>query len=218
MSKVAVIFAGCGYIDGAEVQESVSTLIALEQERIEAELFAPDMDQVHVVNHLNGEEQSSERRNVLIESARITRGNILPLVDLHPKNYAGLVLPGGFGVAKNLSDYFYKGDKMKVDPIFAGILKDFQTARKPIAALCISPIVLAKVFGDSHPTLTLGAAGGAANHAEGFGAKHQIADFTEVVLDEKNRLITSPCYMLESTPLKTFQGTSAVIAAFKKML
>lgn len=216
--KVGVILSGSGFMDGAEIQESVATLMALDLQGFEISCFAPDVDQMHVVNHLKGEESAGETRNVLVESARITRGNISPLEADSCDDMDAVFFPGGFGVAKNLCDYAVKGDAMTVLPVVEEVLKRARAADKPIAALCISPVLLGKVFGDLSPLLTVGAAGPDAENLEKLGGKHEVTSHEGVVVDPDIKLVTGPCYMLEAQPGQIFNGAMKVVEELKKFL
>ncbi len=218
MKKIGVIISGCGVFDGAEIQETVATLAALENHGLEAVCFAPDINQMHVVNHLTQEVAEGEKRNVLVESARIVRGNISSLMENSCDQLDGIILPGGFGAAKNLSDYALKGDQLEVNSILTEVLKKVNRMGKPIAALCISPIVLARVFGDKSPTLTLGADGSDAKNLVTLGGEHQVTTHEEVIVDPQNKLVTGPCYMLDATVGNIIRGADAVVAELKKLI
>ena len=216
--KVAVILSGCGVYDGSEIHESVATLAALENHGLEAVCFAPDVEQMHVINHLIGQPMEGEKRNVLVESARIARGAISALTPDVVDQVDAIILPGGFGAAKNLSNYAVAGADMKVNPIVAEVIKKAHDAGKPVAALCISPVILASIFKDQSPLLTLGSAGDDAKNLEKIGAKHQVTTHEEVVVDENMKLITGPCYMLDATVGQIIRGADAVVAQLKTFL
>ena len=218
MKKIGVILSGCGVYDGAEIHESVAALAALENQGLEAVCFAPDKDQMHVVNHLTGEEAAGEKRNVLVESARIARGAISALKEDSCDDLDAILLPGGFGAAKNLSTYAISGDKMEVDPIVAAVIKRTYDANKPIAALCIAPVILAKLLGDQQPLLTLGAQGADAENLEKMGGAHEPTTHEEVVVDDANKLVTGPCYMLDANIGNIMRGAAAVVEKLKTLL
>lgn len=196
MKKVAVILSGCGVYDGAEIHESVLSLLALAKNGIDYAIFAPNKNQAHVINHRNGEVMNEER-NVLTEAARIARGDISDLNSLDPEDFNGLLLPGGFGVAKNLCTFAFDGVNMTVDPLVEEVIKAFYDSKKVIAALCISPVLLAKIIDGAE--VTIGEDEGTATAIETMGAKHTQAEYTEVVIDKANKIVTGPCYMLDST-------------------
>jgi enhancing lycopene biosynthesis protein 2 len=194
--KVGVILSGCGVYDGAEIHETVITMLALDRHGAEMVLCAPDVQQMHVVNHLTGDVVENERRNVLVESARIARGNIRDVAEVSADELDALILPGGFGAAKNLCDFAVKGSACEVHPEIARLVRDVHAQAKPVAAVCIAPAVLAKVLGDEHPQLTIGTDTGTAAALEALGARHVTCPVTERVVDREHKLITSPAYML----------------------
>lgn len=196
MSKnIAVILSGCGFLDGAEIRESVMTLLALDMEGANYKIFAPNKDQHHVIDHLRGEEVSGETRNVLVESARIARGEIQDITLLDAKDFDALLMPGGFGVAKNLCDFAFKGSTGSVDPQVLEKVKSFSDSSKPIGAICIAPAMMALSVGSSNPTLTIGNDEGTAAEIEKLGAKHQNCDANDCVVDSERKIVTTPAYM-----------------------
>lgn len=216
--KIGVILSGCGVYDGAEIHESVATLYALDEHNLEAVCFAPDIEQMHVVNHLNGEVVAGETRNVLVEAARIARGKISALSENSGDDLDGIIMVGGFGAAKNLSDYAIAGTKMQVLPVLESVLRKCHAAGKPIAALCISPVILAKIFADNSPKLTLGAEGDDAKKLNQIGGLHQITTHEGVVVDPSLNFVTGPCYMLDATVGQIIRGANAVVGKFKDLL
>jgi enhancing lycopene biosynthesis protein 2 len=188
MKKVAVILSGCGYLDGAEIRESVLTLLVLDIEGIEYTIFAPDIQQFHVVNHLTGELDPSASRNVIEEAGRIARGKISPITELDPEQFDGLLIPGGFGVAKNLSSFAFNGSAGEVEQSVIAVLQDFKASNKPIGAICISPALLALTFGNLKPTLTIGHDAGTAAEIEKTGAVHQVCETNDCVVDTTTSL------------------------------
>jgi enhancing lycopene biosynthesis protein 2 len=209
MKKIAVILSGCGVYDGSEIHEATLTLLALSKNEVDYMCFAPDKQQFHVINHVTGE-ISNENRNVLVESARIARGKIKPLSELNAKDYDGIILPGGFGAAKNLSTYAIEGENYSVDTDVERVIKEFHSSRKPIAALCIAPVILAKVLGGK---ITIGNDVGTAAIVNKAGAQHVNKEYHEVAIDEKNLLVTNPCYMLADSIYKVYQGAEAAVEA-----
>lgn len=212
--KIAVILAGCGVYDGAEIHEATLTLYAISRNGASYDIFAPDMEQAHVVNHLTGEEMN-EKRNVLIEAARIARGKISPLSDFNSDNYDAIIFPGGFGAAKNLCTFAFDGPDCTVNLDVERVIKDMHTKGKTIAALCISPVIIAKVLGNVQ--LTIGQDEGTAKGVEALGAKHIITNHGEVVIDAENKIITTPCYMLDATIAQIGEGAENVVQAILKM-
>lgn len=212
MKKFAVILAGCGVYDGAEIHEAVLTLYAIHKHGASYEIFAPDINQHHVVNHLTGQEMQ-ETRNVLVESARIARGKIRSINELDIRHFDALILPGGFGVAKNLCSFAFEGENCKVHPEIAALIRDAASLRKPIGALCISPVILAKVLGDVE--ITIGQDPGASSAVEKMGAKHKTTTHGQVVIDEKHKIFTTPCYMLDANIGQIADGARNIV---KEML
>jgi len=210
--KFAVVLSGCGVFDGAEIHETTMTLYAIASEGHSYQVFAPDVEQHHVINHITGNE-TNEKRNVLIESARIARGKIKPLSDYTPDNFDALIFPGGFGVAKNLCSFAFEGPDCKVIPEIEKAIKETHSSKKPIGALCISPVLIAKVLDNT--TLTIGQDDGTAKAIESMGAKHENTKHGEVLSDNKNLIYTTPCYMLDATIIDIANGTRAII---KKIL
>ncbi len=196
MKNFAVVLCGCGPMDGSEIHESVMTLLAIDRNECQYTIFAPDADQYHVVNHYT-KEVMNEKRNMLVEAARIARGDIHPLTELKSEDFDAVVFPGGYGAAKNLFNYAIKGTKAEVDPTVEKVIKDFHAHRKPIGALCISPVLLAKVLGNI--TITVGTDENTINNVEAFGAQHINTQQTEVIADKENMVFTTPCYMLPAT-------------------
>ena len=208
--KIAVILSGCGVYDGAEIHESVFTLWAIEKAGAKASIFAPDVDQHHVINHITGQ-PTSETRNVLIESARIARGNISPISKLMVADFDALVFPGGFGVAKNLCSFAFDGPNCKVLPEIEQLIKNFHQQNKPIGALCISPALITKVLGKTE--VTIGNDAGTAKAIEVMGGTHKTTTHGEIVIDKVNKLVTTPCYMLDATMGQIASGADNLIDA-----
>ena len=213
MKKFAIILAGCGVYDGAEIHEAVMSMYAVMKNGAEYQLFAPDINQHHVINHLTGAEMP-ETRNVLIESARIARGNIQQLNKLNPRDFDALLFPGGFGVAKNFCSYAFKGADCDVRPIVAKVIRDAVSNCKPIGALCISPVLFAKIF--ENVTITVGAEVDDAKNVKAMGAKHIVSTYGDVIYDEKYRLFSTPCYQLQSTIVQIAEGADNIVKAMLK--
>lgn len=213
MPKVGVVLAGCGVQDGSEIHEAVLTLLALDRSGATAVIAAPDKEQSDVMDHRTGA-KTTESRNVLVESARIARGDILDVKELSAADLDALVLPGGFGAAKNLSTFAADGDSCEVDEDVARLLREVHAAGKPIAALCIAPVILARVFGEElAPELTIGSDEATAESLEAMGARHHETAVTEILVDEKNRLVTTPCYMLAERISEVATGIEKAVAA-----
>lgn len=212
--KFAVVLSGCGVYDGAEITETVTTLLAIEKAGAEYEVFAPDMEQRQVINHINGEEMH-EARNVLVEAARIVRGAIKPLSGYNADNYDALMFPGGFGAAKNLSSFAFDGAECSVHPEVEKAVRDTNKADKPIGALCITPVIMAKIFGEAK--LTIGSDQGVAEALQTMGATHVNTTHAEVVTDENLKIATTPCYMLDASITQIAEGAENIVKAVMKM-
>ena len=212
MAKVAVVLAGCGYLDGAEVQEAVLTLYFLDRAGVEISCFAPDKPQMHVVDHVTGQ-PTDEQRNVLVESARIARGAIQKLDAAKMADFDALVLPGGFGVAKNLSDFAHKGPEAQLDPDLVRLAGEAVQAKKPIVAICISPAVLAAALAQQGASakVTIGNDAGTAQAIEALGSRHQACPVQQAVVDDGRRVISTPAYMLGPGPKDVGAGIEAAI-------
>ncbi|MEI6124714.1 MAG: isoprenoid biosynthesis glyoxalase ElbB [Bacteroidota bacterium] len=198
MKKFAVILAGNGVLDGAEIQEAVLTLLAIDKLGATYSVFAPDINQHHVIDHLH-KTTMNETRNVLIESARVSRGKIQPLSEYNASEFDALVLPGGFGVAKNLCTYAFDGIAMKIIPEIETAILQTRKLSKPIGALCISPVMLAKLI--PNVTITIGTDETTEQHVEKMGAINIRTKHGDVVVDGKNNIFTTPCYMLDTTTI-----------------
>jgi enhancing lycopene biosynthesis protein 2 len=192
MKRFAVVLSGCGVFDGSEIHEAVLTMLAIKRLGAEYAIYAPDVNQMHVVNHLTGK-PTGETRNVLVESARIARGKIAALSTFDADRCDAIILPGGFGAAKNLCDLAVAGTKMEVNGEVARAIGAMLKAGKPVGALCIAPMILAKLI--PGVSLTLGDPGEDSQNAELLGAKHVSAGPTRAIVDEAHRVFTGPCYM-----------------------
>lgn len=209
-ANVAVVLSGCGVMDGAEIHEAVSVLVHLSRGGASYRCFAPDKDQMHVVDHLAGEPASGERRNVLRESARIARGEIQPLSALHAADFDAVVFPGGFGAAKNLCDFAVKGDQCVVDPEVRRVVEEFHGAGKPIGMCCIAPVIAARVLEGC--TVTIGDDAGTAGAIAKMGSKHAARPVTEACVDETFNVVTAPAYMYGDAPVHdVFDGIGAMV-------
>jgi len=210
MMKFAVVLSGCGVYDGSEIHEAVMTLLAIDKNNCEYEIFAPNISQYHVINHLTGE-VSNEKRNVLVESARIARGKIKPLAEYNVSGFDALIFPGGFGAAKNLCSYAIDGADMKVDRVIEKVVKDTHAAGKPIGALCIAPVLIVKIL--SNVEVTIGNDTETATVIKKLGGTHQNTDSIGIVVDRKNKIVTTPCYMLSTRISEIAEGADKVVKA-----
>jgi enhancing lycopene biosynthesis protein 2 len=210
--KIAVILCGSGFKDGSEIRESVSVLLALDQQGAKVKCFAPDEPQADVVDCLSGQVMKSEKRNMIVEAARIARGEVYPLVELNVDDFDGVIIPGGFGVAKNLCNFAAKGTQAEVHHLLQTLLHKFHAQNKMIGAVCIAPVILALAFKDKKFTMTLGPSSEASMALEKLGHHHKTASVTECVVDAKNKIITSPAYMIDEAPLADiYKGIEALV-------
>jgi len=213
--KFAVILSGCGNKDGAEIHESVMTLWAIHKHGAEFQCFAPDIPQHHVLNFITGQEMA-ETRNVLIESARIARGNIRDLKDYQAADYDGLIMPGGLGAAKNLSTFAFDGPHCFVNQDVERSVRDTAGQGKPIGALCIAPAIIAKILGKVEITIGEDAATEAA--IVKMGASHAKTTHGEIVVDREKKVVTTPCYMLDARVDQIGTGAENLVAAMLEMV
>ena len=201
MKKIAVILSGSGFLDGAEIRESVLTLLAIDQNNAEAVCFAPNINQHHVINHFSKEEMN-ETRNVLVEAARIARGQIQDLAAANPNDFDAVILPGGFGVAKNLCDFAFSGSDGVVNPIVEKFVLSMHELNKPIGAICISPALIAILFSGKKAKLTIGSDEATAKELEKLDIEHINTKTNEIAIDESLKIVTSPAYMYDDGKLK----------------
>jgi len=209
--KIGILLSGCGVYDGAEIQESVIAMLAVAEIGHEYQCISVNKNQHHVINHLTGYEMQEER-NMMIESARIARGDVKEISEITPANIDALIIPGGFGSAKNFSDWAFNGPDGTILPEVKLLLVNLINAGKPIAALCVSPILIAKALEDSaiHPNLTLGNTTDKSPYEiDGFhagvqktGSKTEERALKEVLIDKENKIITAPCYMMDASILE----------------
>jgi enhancing lycopene biosynthesis protein 2 len=214
--KVAVLLAGCGHLDGAEVREAVLTLLALDQHGADFQCIAPNAAQYHVVNHVTGEPVPGPTRNILEESSRIARvGKCLDLAQAKVEGYDALLMPGGFGVAKNHCSFAFKGAEAEVRPDVAAFVRGFFDAKKPVGAICIAPALVALVLsGRNSARLTLGGDPGCADAMRRLGHLHEdTPSAREIVIDEELNLVTTPAYMFDDARLSdVFVGIERCVA------
>ncbi|KHL73659.1 isoprenoid biosynthesis protein [Pseudomonas putida] len=192
--KVAVILSGCGVYDGAEIHESVITLLRLDQRGAQVQCFAPNIAQMHVINHLTSE-QMPESRNVLVESARIARGEVKDISEARAEDFDALIVPGGFGAAKNLSDFAVEGSECTVNPQVLALAEAFAEACKPVGLMCISPALAAKIYGPG-VVCTIGNDADTAAAVTKMGGTHKECDVHDIVEDPQRKLVTTPAYMV----------------------
>ena len=227
MLKIGVLLSGCGVYDGAEIQEAVLSLLSIDQMGAQAVCIGIDADQHHVINHLNGEEML-QTRNMLVEAARIARGDIQKIEDITPADIDALVIPGGFGSAKNFTTWAFDGPEGSIRSDVKLLLVNMVNVGKPILALCVSPIVLAKAFEGSmiQPKMTIGSKNGASPYSisdfeDGMranGTEVEDCPLGEILIDEENRIITAPCYMMNARISEIQGNIQAAFTALKKIL
>jgi enhancing lycopene biosynthesis protein 2 len=207
--KIAVILSGCGVYDGAEIHESVITLLRLDQRGAQVQCFAPNIAQLHVINHLSGEEMP-ESRNVLVESARIARGNIKDIREASVDDFDALIVPGGFGAAKNLSNFAVEGAACSVQPDVLALTEAFAEAGKPVGLICISPALAAKIYGPG-VTCTIGNDAETAAAMNKMGATHADCAVGDIVEDKARKLVSTPAYMLAQTISEAASGINKLV-------
>lgn len=227
MSKKAlVLLSGCGVYDGSEIHESVLCLLELDKNGISVQCAAPNIQQHHVINHTDGSE-INEQRNVFIESARIARGNILQAENVAMADYDALVIPGGFGAAKNFTKWAFSGPEGAINPDIKQIIQSAVELKKPILALCMSPTVVAKALEVMHQTkLTVGSTkadspydiAAISDGMSSIGAKAEMAKVDEIVYDDTFKIITSPCYMMEASISQIHEGIEKSVAKLAQII
>ncbi|USD35225.1 MULTISPECIES: isoprenoid biosynthesis glyoxalase ElbB [Vibrio] len=209
MKKIAVILSGSGVFDGAEIHESVLALHAIEKQGASWHCFAPDIDQLHVINHITGEEMP-ENRNVLIEAARIARGNIEDVAKLNAEEFDALVLPGGFGAAKNLTDFAINGAECSINTHVASACRAFAQARKPAGYLCIAPAIIPMIYGNGVKG-TIGNDEATASAFSALGGEHINCEVGDIVFDEEHKVLSTPAYMLAGSISQAASGIDRLV-------
>ena len=216
MAKIGVVLSGWGVNDGSEIHEAVITMLELDRAGAEMVLMAPNIDQLHVINHATGEEMD-DSRNVLIESARISRGNIEDIAGVTSENLDALIFPGGFGVAKNLSDYAMAGMECSINPDVLRLSKEVHNDGKPIGVICISPAIMAKILaGDTE--LTIGFDEQTASDIDAMGAKHVLCPVDEIVVDKEKKVVSTPAYMEAQSIKQAASGIEKLVAEILNMI
>jgi enhancing lycopene biosynthesis protein 2 len=215
-ARVGVVLSGCGFMDGTEIHEAVSILIALDRRGAQIMCIAPQIPQRDVVNHAS-KKAEAETRNVLVESARIARGKIMDIASVSASDLEALIFPGGFGAAKNLSSFAVDGANCTVNKDVEQLIRAMHAARKPIGLACIAPVIAAKVLGDKHPKLTIGSDHATANAINQMGGEHHVVGETDIVVDEENRLVSTPCYMNNVGPWTVYQGAEKLVEEVLRM-
>ena len=209
--KVAVVLSGCGVFDGAEIYESVLTLLALEQQGAQVQCFAPDVEQLHVINHTNGSVMEGETRNVLVEASRIARGDVKSLTQAQVDDFDALVVPGGFGAAKNLCNFAVEGSAMTVQEDFLQFARAMHEAQKPIGLICIAPAMSAAICGDG-TECTIGNDAETAAAIAAMGGTHIDCPVDKAHVDTAKKLVTTPAYMLAESISDAQKGINDCVA------
>lgn len=210
MPKVGVALSGCGVYDGSEIHEATLTLYFLDRAGVEIICIAPDINQSDVIDHFAGK-AAGETRNVLVESARIARGDIKKMEQIKASDLDALIFTGGFGAAKSFCDFVAKGKDCTVNPEVERLIKEMHGAKKPLGFMCIAPVIAARALGEFHPKLTIGNDEGTAKAIEQMGGKHVICKVNETAVDEENKVVTTPAYMLGPTISKVALGIEKLV-------
>jgi enhancing lycopene biosynthesis protein 2 len=219
MAVVGIALSGCGVFDGSEIHESVLTLYFLRRAGAQVLFMAPRREQFHVINHLTGEVEGRERRNVLVESARIARGEIQDIRMVHEDQIDALIFPGGFGAAKNLCDFALKGESCTVDPEVERLVREVHGAGKPIGSICIAPTILARILGEKNGALlTIGTDEETAGKIEAMGSKHVNCAVEDFVVDEEKKIVTTPAYMLAEDIMEAATGIEKLVSKIMSMI
>ena len=219
MKKVGLLLSGCGVNDGAEIHESVIAMLALDRAGVEMELMAPNIDQMHVINHYTGQEMD-EYRNVLVEASRIARGNIKDMAEISGNDIDALIIPGGFGVAKNLCDYAMAGSECSINPDVYRLISELQLLNKPIGAICIAPAMMAKIFGEqgASANMTIGFDEATSKDIESMGSVHVECKVSDMVVDEDNNLVSTPAYMEAQSIKEAADGIEKLVKQVLSMI
>jgi len=211
MKNIGVVLSGCGVQDGSEIHEATLTLFFLDQAGVNVSCFAPNIQQYHTINHYTGKVQEKEDRDVLVESARISRGTINDLGDAKAKELDALIFPGGFGAAKNLCDFAFNQENFQVNKDVERIIRNMHEIGKPLGFICIAPVIAAKVLGSYHPQLTIGSDQSTAQLMEKLGASHIITQVDEIVYDSNHKIVSTAAYMLGPTISKVAIGIEKLV-------
>ena len=219
MKKVGVLLSGCGVNDGAEIHESVLTMLFLDKAGVEMILMAPNIDQMHVINHYTGQEME-DYRNVLVESSRIARGEIKDMAEVSGNDLDALIIPGGFGVAKNLCDYAMAGPECSVNPDVYRLIVELRLMNKPIGAICIAPVMMAKILGEQEESanMTIGYDETTSTDIISMGSKHIDCPATEMIIDEDKKIVTTPAYMEANSIKEAADGIEQLIKKVLSMI
>jgi enhancing lycopene biosynthesis protein 2 len=215
--RVGVVLSGCGFLDGAEIQEATCTLLSLDRRGAKLVAIAPDVEQMHVVDHVKGAPAEGEKRRVLEESSRIVRGQITEISKVSAKDLDALVFPGGYGVAKNLCTFAVDGRNMRVLPEVERLAREMRAASKPQGYICIAPVIAAKLFGADRVKVTIGNDRDTAAAIESWGARHVDCKVDEIAVDERLEIVTTPAYMLGPWIAPVAAGIDKLVSAVLEM-
>ncbi|MDY0360247.1 MAG: isoprenoid biosynthesis glyoxalase ElbB [Desulforegulaceae bacterium] len=210
MKSIGIILSGCGVNDGTEIHEAIITMLCLDKINADISYFAPDTNQSIVIDHTN-QKKMLESRNVKIESARITRGNIKNIKEADPQRLDALILPGGTGVIKNLSKIFENPKKPEINQNLLELISCLHSLNKPIGSICISPLLIAAILGEFQPILTIGDDINIAQMIENYGGIHKKCKYDSIITDEKNFLVSTPAYMVSTGPAQVYEGISKLV-------
>ncbi len=216
MKKIAVILSGCGVYDGAEIHEAVLTLLAIDQAGASYRCFAPNIAQHHVINHYTGKVSEDESRNVLVESARISRGDAEDICELTSDEFDALIVVGGFGAAKNLSNFALTESEVTINPLMLDAVKLFAKAQKPVGFMCIAPVMIPLIYG-AGVSGTIGKDHGVAEAVTKMGLVHINCDVSDVIIDEKNKVVSTPAYMLATSISEAAVGINKLVKSIIDM-
>ncbi|WP_077287761.1 isoprenoid biosynthesis glyoxalase ElbB [Cognaticolwellia aestuarii] len=216
MKNIAIILSGCGVYDGSEIHEAVLTLLAIEQAGAKYRCFAPNINQHHVINHVSGEVMQDEQRNVLVESARIARGDVEDLSEFYIDEFDALIVPGGFGAAKNLSDFAINGEDISINEQVLSVCQAFAKANKPAGYMCIAPVMIPLVYGEGAQG-TIGQDIAIAASLTNIGLDHKACAVDDIVVDEARQLVSTPAYMLATSLVEAASGINKLVAKVLKM-
>jgi len=211
MKKVAVVLSGCGYLDGSEIHESVLTLLAIERHGGRYQCFAPELAQRRVMNHLTNEEMPDETRYVMVEAARIARGNIQNITTAKSEDFDALIFPGGFGAAANLSDFAVSAEHSQIHPDVEEFAKAVYALKKPMGFICIAPNLISGICG-AGISCTIGNDKATAATLEAMGAKHSDCEARNIVVDTEHQIYSTPAYMLGQSILEVAEGIDKLVA------
>jgi enhancing lycopene biosynthesis protein 2 len=217
VKNIAVILSGCGVYDGTEIHEAVLTLLAIEQAGAKYRCFAPNINQHHVINHLTGEVMTDQQRNVLVESARIARGDVEDLSEFYLEEFDALIVPGGFGAAKNLSDFAINAEEFSVNEQVLTVCQAFAKANKPAGYMCIAPAMIPLIYGENAQA-TIGHDVGIAQALMDVGLAHRDCAVDDIVVDASRKLVSTPAYMLATSLIEAASGINKLVAKVLKLV